>query len=211
MVSILMLILSILSAYLIGSFPTSFILAKMFKGIDIRDVGSKNAGATNVLRTVGKIPAVITLIVDILKGVFAVTIVANFLYGFIADLDYDFYRCLMGLIVVCGHIWPVFLRFKGGKGIATTLGVAVALAPKILLPSVIVWIAIFSLTNYVSLASILSLISFPIISSMFGGSAYITILSVILCMISSYKHKENIKRLIRGEENKTYLFKKKAS
>ena len=211
MVSISMLVLSILSAYLIGSLPTSFILANIFKGIDIRDAGSKNAGATNVLRTVGKIPAVITLIVDVLKGVFAVTLAADFFYSFNIDLDYDFYRCLLGLVVVCGHIWSMFLKFKGGKGIATTLGVAIALAPKILLPSAIVWIAVFSMANYVSLASILALISFPIISIIFNSSIYITVLSVILCMISIYKHKENIKRLIRGDENKTYLFKKKSS
>ncbi|MCX5686457.1 MAG: glycerol-3-phosphate 1-O-acyltransferase PlsY [Candidatus Omnitrophica bacterium] len=208
MVSILMLALSILSAYLIGSFPTSFIMAKIFKGIDIRDVGSKNAGATNVLRTVGKIPAVITLVVDALKGVFAVTAVAGFFYAFGIDLVYDFYRCLLGLVVVCGHIWSVFLKFKGGKGIATTLGVAVALAPKILLPSAVIWFLVFSLTSYVSLASILSLISFPVISAIFGGSLYVTLLSVILCVITIYKHKENIKRLMRGEENKTQLFTK---
>lgn len=208
MVSILMLVLSVIAAYLVGSFPTSFIMAKIFKGIDIRDVGSKNAGATNVLRAVGKLPAVITLIVDILKGVFAVTIVANFFYAFGIDLVYDFYRCLLGLVVVCGHIWPAFLKFRGGKGIATTLGVAIALAPKILLPTAVIWFLVFSLTSYVSLASILSLITFPIISAALGGSLYVTLLSVILCVISIYKHKENIRRLMRGEENKTRIFNK---
>jgi len=199
---------SVVLAYLAGSFPTSFIMAKALKGIDIRQVGSQNAGATNVLRSVGKMPAAVTLIVDILKGVFVVTILANFLYPYVEDIDFDFYRSFLGLIAVCGHIWPVWLKFKGGKGVATTLGVAIGLAPFVLLPSVVIWFAIFFMTNYVSLASIVALIAFPIAAIMFNQSLYLVLVSVVICSISIFKHRTNITRLLKGQENKTILFKK---
>jgi glycerol-3-phosphate acyltransferase PlsY len=211
MVSIIAFVISVLLAYLIGSFPTSFILTKMVKGIDIRQVGSKNAGATNVLRNAGKVPALVTLIVDILKGTLTVTLVVGYFYSFGIDLDYDFYRSLMGIAAISGHIWPIFLGFRGGKGVATTLGVGLGLAPQVLMPAILIWIAVFSATNYVSLASISALVCFPIIACIFKESFYIIMSSVIICLISVYKHKENIKRLIKGDESKTYLFKKHKS
>jgi len=207
----LALISAVASAYLIGSFPTSFIFAKVLKGIDIREVGSKNAGATNVARSVGKIPGLLTLIIDMLKGVLAVTLVANFFYSFNIDLDYDFYRGLMALIVVCGHIWSVFLKFKGGKGVATTLGVGSVIAMPILLPDIVIWILMFGLTKYVSLASILALMLFPILAIIFNYPFYTVLFSAVICLISVYKHKENIKRLLKGEEPKTIIFKSKVS
>lgn len=207
MIEVLVFLISVILAYLIGSFPTSFIMAKAVKGVDIRQVGSQNAGATNVLRSVGKLPALVTLIVDILKGVFVVTILANFLYPYLEDLDFDFYRSFLGLIAVCGHIWPVWLKFRGGKGVATTLGVAIGLAPLVLLPSVIIWLAIFFMTNYVSLASIAALIAFPIVAIIFHQSLYLVLISVVICSISIFKHRTNITRLLKGQENKTVLFK----
>jgi acyl phosphate:glycerol-3-phosphate acyltransferase len=199
---------AIVSAYLIGSFPTSFILAKMMKGIDIRQVGSQNAGATNVLRTVGKLPALITLIVDVLKGVIAVTLLAKFFYAFGVDLVYQFYQGLLGLTVVCGHVWSVFLKFKGGKGVATTLGVGIGITPLALLPTVLLWVAVFVLSHYVSLASIISMISFPLFACSLGYHFYTVLFSVLICSLSIFKHKENIKRLLKGQESKTILFKK---
>lgn len=199
---------SVALSYLIGSFPTSFIMTKVFRGIDIRSVGSRNAGATNVLRTAGKIPALITLIVDILKGYLVVTVVAGFFYSSAIDLDYDFYRSMLGFAAICGHIWPVFLRFRGGKGVATTLGVALGLAPKALLPTVIIWAVVFAITSYVSLASLIALISFPVIAVIFKVSFYIAVFSIAICLVSVYKHRDNIKRLLRGEENKTKIFRK---
>ena len=207
MASIFIFSLSSLLGYLIGSFPTSFILARTLKGIDIRQVGSGNAGATNVLRSVGKLPAVITLIVDVFKGIFVVTIVANFFYSYIENLDYDFYRSFLGLVAVCGHIWPVWLKFRGGKGVATTLGVAIGLAPLVLIPSVVIWLIVFFTTNYVSLASILALIAFPILAITFSQPLYLVLISVLICSISVFKHRENISRLLKGQENKTILFK----
>ncbi len=204
------LIGSVILAYVIGSFPTSFILTRMLKGIDIRQVGSQNAGATNVLRTVGKVPALITLVVDILKGVFVVTVVANFFYCLDIDLDFDFYKGLMGLTVVCGHVWSVFLKFRGGKGVATTLGVAMGLTPLALIPSTIIWALVFYLTNFVSLASVMALLLFPAVACILKYPFYIILFSVAICSLSIYKHKENIKRLVRAQENKTYIFKPKS-
>jgi acyl phosphate:glycerol-3-phosphate acyltransferase len=202
-------LVSTILAYIIGSFPTSFLMARLLKGVDIREVGSGNAGATNVLRSVGKLPALVTLIVDVLKGVFVVTIIANYFYTYIDNLDYDFYRSFLGLAAVCGHIWPVWLKFRGGKGVATTLGVAIGLAPLVLLPSLVIWLVIFFTTNYVSLVSILALLAFPVIAIAFSQPFYLILVSAVICSISIFKHRENITRLLKGQENKTILFKPK--
>ena len=199
---------AVTSAYLIGSFPTSFLLARIVKGIDIRQVGSKNSGATNVLRSVGKLPALITLVIDILKGTIAVTLIANYFYSFSPEIEYDAYRGLMGLTVVSGHIWSVFLRFRGGKGVATTLGVAIGITPFALIPSAMIWLLVFYITNFVSLASIMALLLFPAVTCILKYSFYTILASVAICSLSIYKHKDNIRRLVRGEENKTYVFKK---
>lgn len=198
---------SVAVAYLVGSFPTSYIMARLVKGIDIRQSGSGNAGATNVLRVVGKVPALITLIVDICKGLLVVTAVTNYFYSFDLPFIYDFYKPFMGFCAICGHIWPVFLKFRGGKGVATTLGVALGIAPFVLLPTLVVWVIVFVLKKYVSLASILALISFPVFACIFGCQIYTTVFSVAICAIVIYKHKDNIRRLMKGEESKTLLFK----
>lgn len=206
---ILIFCISGLISYLVGSFPTSYIMAKYIKGIDIRTAGSGNAGATNVLRVVGKIPALITLIVDILKGVLVVAVIAPITYPGLEDLfQRDFYFGFMAFMVIAGHIWPVFLRFKGGKGVATTLGVGIGILPIALIPSLIIWVVVFFATSYVSLASIISLLSFPIAVIFTDYSFYTVLFSVIICGISIYKHKENIKRLLKGDENKTIIFKR---
>lgn len=205
------LIGSLLLAYLIGSFPTSYLFARTIKGIDIRKVGSGNAGATNVLRSVGKVPALVTLAIDILKGWMVVTIIANYFYAYDIDLLYDAYRGLMGITVVCGHIWPVFLKFRGGKGVATILGVAIGLTPFALIPSALIWFLVFYITNFVSLASIMALILFPAVACILKYPFYIILSSVAICSLSIYKHRDNIRRLVRGEESKTYIFKKRSA
>jgi len=199
--------LSGLISYFIGSFPTSYLIAKYLLGIDIRSAGSGNAGATNVLRVVGKTPALITLIVDIFKGVLVMAVIAPMTYPCLEDLlRKDFYFGFLALLVIAGHIWPVFLRFKGGKGVATTLGVAIAALPFALVPSLIIWLGVFFLTSYVSLASIMALLSFPIAVAFIDYSFYTVLFSVIICGIGIYKHKENIKRLLRREEGKTVIY-----
>lgn len=202
------IVTAIAVSYIIGSIPTGSIAARVLKGIDIRQAGSGNVGATNVFRTVGKLPGLIVLIIDILKGVLAVTFIAGFFYkSFAMSLDYGIYRALLGFVVICGHIWPVFLRFRGGKGVATTIGVISIIAPAVLLPSFIIWLAVFLFTNYVSLASIAMGLSFPLFAAFLNQSFYIIIFAVVVCGLNIYKHKENIKRLLSGGENKTILFK----
>ena len=208
MTSLAVVLISIISAYLLGSIPTSFILTKIFAGTDIRKQGSGNVGATNVLRVVGKLPALATLTIDIAKGALAVTYLARISYPFISDMNYELLRILLGFSAIVGHIWTVFLNFKGGKGVATTIGVLAVLAPSIFIPSILVWVAVFMVANYVSIASLAFGISLPIFAVILNKSIYLIIFSVTLCIINSYKHRSNIQRLIRGEESKTRLFKK---
>lgn len=201
---------SVLAAYLIGSLPTSYIIARSVKGIDIRTAGSGNAGATNVLRTVGRLPAVITLAIDVVKGVIPVTLLVALTYPAVANtVRKDLYVGIMALAVVSGHIWPVFLKFRGGKGVATTLGVAIAVTPLALIPSFLVWLTVFMASKYVSLASIVALLTFPVAVTLISYSFYTVVFAVIICAIGIYKHKDNVTRLLKGEEHKTVLGKKR--
>ncbi|MBI5124021.1 MAG: glycerol-3-phosphate 1-O-acyltransferase PlsY [Candidatus Omnitrophica bacterium] len=209
MIPVLFFILSVISAYLIGSIPTGFLMTRIFKGKDIRGVGSKNVGATNVYRVAGKVPGLLTLLIDICKGIVVVTLVVGFYYSYLPDLEYSFFRAFLGLVAIAGHIWSVFLKFKGGKGVATTIGVTAILAPLPLAVSLLVWLLVFMPTNYVSLGSLAFGVSLPVCSVIFNEPIYTTIFCVIICLLNTYKHKENIKRLLKAEENKTYLGKRK--
>ena len=208
MVAALIFIAAIITAYLVGSIPTGFLMTKIFKGVDIRGAGSRNVGATNVYRVAGKLPGFLTLLIDIGKGVLVVTVISGIYYTFLGEIDYVFFRCLLGLIAICGHIWSVFLKFKGGKGVATTIGVAGILAPVPLALSLVVWVIVFIPTSYVSLGSLLFGMSLPVFALIFNEPFYVVIFCVIICMLNSYKHKDNIGRLLKGAENKTVLFKK---
>jgi len=198
------LLASLILAYLIGSIPTSFIFAKVLKGVDIRKHGSGNVGATNVFRVVGKIPAVIALIIDILKGVLAVLILPNIFFNNTIGitLGLELYTILIGVCAISGHVWTVFLNFKGGKGVATTAGVMIALAPKVFAGSAAIWVLVFSIFKIVSIASITASIFLPIFALLFQRSIAIILFCVLLALVGTYKHKANIKRLLRGEEKK---------
>ena len=209
MIFFITLIASAISAYLIGAIPTGFILAKIFKGVDIRNLGSSSTGATNVFRVAGKLPSLVTLVIDILKGVFVTTVIAAYAYPAVEILDYDFYRGLLGLIAICGHIWPVFLGFRGGKGVAATIGVLSVITPITLFLSLAVWFIIFSLTGYVSLASIVFGISIPVLACTLNQPFYTILLAVAICLINTYKHSANIRRLLKCEESKTNIFKRR--
>ncbi len=198
--------LSCLIAYFIGSIPTGFLLTRIFVGRDIRSTGSKNVGATNVYRVAGKLPGLLTLVIDIFKGIIVVTVVANFFYAYLPDVDCTFYKTLLGLIAILGHIYSVFMKFKGGKGVATTIGVTAVIAPLVLLVSLLVWLIVFIPTKYVSLGSLAFGVTLPITALAFDQSFYIVMFCVILCVINTYKHKDNIKRLLKSEENKTVIF-----
>ncbi|MCX5716167.1 MAG: glycerol-3-phosphate 1-O-acyltransferase PlsY, partial [Candidatus Omnitrophica bacterium] len=187
------LILGGLLAYLIGAIPMGYLLTRVTKKIDIRQHGSGNIGATNVLRTAGKTAAVITLIFDILKGYFVV----QFLPSLLQCQEYVF---VLGFIVIAGHNWPVFLKFKGGKGVATSAGVLLALCPKLLLIGLAAWILVFAFTKIVSVSSIISAAAIPTAALLLQYSPNVRIFTAAVAILTILRHSENIKRLLKGEE-----------
>ena len=200
-------IVAILAAYLLGSISFSVIISKKMAGFDVREKGSGNAGSTNVLRSVGKKAAAITLVCDILKGVIAVLIA--FIIGLIAgdSVDKALLLQLAGFFVVLGHTFPVFFGFKGGKGIATALGVLLITNWNIALICLVFALVIMALTRTVSLGSIIAAVLFPILVLFMPHNAYIVdggyfIFGIILAALVIFNHRENVKRLLEGKENK---------
>lgn len=187
----------IIFSYIIGSIPTAFILTKIFKGIDIRQVGSGNPGATNVLRVGGPILGIITFIIDFSKG---------FIPALIAKLHFELYMvALVMLFVILGHITSIFLNFKGGKGVATFLGALFAFSFKLALITLLFFLFIFFLTHIVSVSSIsavLLLITIFIISKNFDINTKLIVTLIGALII--YRHKSNIKRLLNKEEKKLF-------
>jgi len=202
------LFLGIVVAYLVGSIPTAYIFARLFRGVDIRQYGSGNVGATNAFRVIGKVPAIIVLAIDIFKGYVATTFIANSFLYIIPATRPELYQVLCGLAAIAGHNWSVFLKFKGGKGVATSAGVVAGLIPKIFWLGFTTWAVAFLLTGYVSVASILASVVIPIFTLVFGESTEIVVFMSVLCVIIVYKHRSNLKRLRKGEEKKISLFKK---
>ena len=190
------LFLIIIISYLMGSIPFGLILTRLFLKQDIRDVGSGNIGATNVLRTGNKLLGYTTLFLDILKAVIPLLIVK---YYFINLL------LISSLCIFLGHVFPVWLNFKGGKGVATLVGIILCINYYLLIVFVIVWFFIFLVTKYSSLSSITATLSLPIISFFFikNGDYYFFIILFILIF---YTHRENIKRLINNTESKTKIY-----
>lgn len=187
-------VLIIILSYILGNFSTAYLIAKLYAGIDIRNYGSGNAGATNALRTLGKKAGIAALFGDILKGALAV-ILGKYVAG-------ENGQILAGLFVVIGHNWPVFLNFRGGKGVATTIGVMAAINPVIVAGIVPTGIVLIAITKYVSLASILGMTVFPIIMLLTKQSVKLVLFSFILSAMAVYRHKSNIKKLLAGTENK---------
>tara|TARA_Y100001949_G_scaffold164548_1_gene159468 strand:+ start:267 stop:869 length:603 start_codon:yes stop_codon:yes gene_type:complete len=187
----------LLISYLLGSFPSGFLYAKNLKGIDLRYVGSGSTGATNVLRNIGKWPALIVFILDVLKGFIAVKIA----YFFLSD---NIFQVLAGLFAITGHIWPIWLKGKGGKAVATGLGMFIALSWKVGLASFGTFLIMISLTKIVSLSSITAAILLPIYMFKYIGTFNdpYTIFSFIVAIIVIWKHRSNINRILKGEEPK---------
>ncbi|MBU1061975.1 MAG: glycerol-3-phosphate 1-O-acyltransferase PlsY [Candidatus Omnitrophica bacterium] len=204
----LILFLGVLVAYLIGSIPTAYIFGRLLKGIDIRQFGSGNVGATNTFRVIGKIPGLIVLLIDMLKGFICATYIADVFLFISPVIRPELYRVIAGLAVIAGHNWPVFLKFKGGKGVATSAGVVIGLIPKIFWLGFFVWGIIFSITGYVSLASIVASICVPVLTLVFGKPTEIVVVTSFLCLLIIYRHRSNIRRLKSGEEKRIKLFKK---
>ena len=198
-------------AYLIGSINFSVLLSKKMAGFDIREKGSGNAGTTNMLRSVGKKVAAITLVCDILKGV--VSIVIAIIVGKIAkNSDRELFLQIAGIAVVLGHTFPIFFGFKGGKGVATSLGVLLMSNWQIGLICLVFAVVLMALTRMVSLGSCAAAVLFPVLSLFINqhytvltdgksGRVYF-VYSVILAIIVLYNHRSNIKRILNGTENK---------
>lgn len=197
-------------AYLIGSVNFSIIFSKRFAGFDVREKGSGNAGTTNMLRSVGKKAAVITLICDILKGVVSIGIAI--LLGNIPDLNKELLVQIAGVSVILGHTFPIFFGFKGGKGVATSLGVLLLSNWQIGLICLVFALVLMILTRMVSVGSCAAAVLFPVLTLFINehytvltegktGSVYF-IYSVILAVIVLFNHRSNIKRILNGTENK---------
>ena len=188
---------AIILSYLLGSIPTSFLIGRL-KGVDLRRQGSGNVGATNAFRVLGPLPGVISLIFDIGKGAVAIIVLAKIcgpqLTGWV--------KILIGLSVIAGHNWTVFLKFKGGKGVATSAGVFLGLAPAALAFSVLVWLIVVAISRYISLGSILAAISLPIFIWWRGNERAVILFGLLISFLIVIRHRSNIGRLIKGEESK---------
>ena len=195
----LIYLIIIIVAYLLGNISTSYIVAKKLAGVDIRTQGSGNAGSTNVLRTLGKKAGALTFIGDVLKGLIAV-LLAKFI-AYIAHLDQATCAYLAVVAVVLGHNYPVFLGFKGGKGVATSLGSMLGMNPIIALTCLGFFIIIVAISKYVSLGSILGIGLSPIIM-MINHNNKGVLVTLFLTISVVLTHKENIKRLLKGTERK---------
>lgn len=219
------LIVILILSYLVGSIPTSIIISKMVRGIDIREHGSGNAGGSNVFRVLGWKYGVLVIILDALKGALAVVVVSRLYFGSFPFPnatpfdDFTLVQIIAGISAVFGHIWTVFANFKGGKGIATSLGFLVAIITVDLLLALAVFSIVVLVSRYISLGSVIAAISVPIImvvrENIFNVdiSGYHTILpfTIFLAFLVIYTHRSNISRLLNGNESKITLSKKKKS
>lgn len=201
----LYLILFSLVAYLLGSIPSAVWIGKRFYGIDVREHGSGNAGTTNVLRVLGGKAAIPVFAIDIVKGLLAVL-----LAYLIPDLPHDseafaLIKILLAVVAVVGHMYPVFAQLRGGKGVATLLGAAIAIEPCGALIAIAVFALVFGITRYVSMGSLTAGLSFPVSVIFFLNepTLSIKIFAVFACLLLFYTHRQNIKRLCAGKESKT--------
>lgn len=207
--------LGLLAAYFLGSIPSAVWIGKSFYGVDVREKGSKNAGTTNTIRVLGLLPGLFVLGIDVFKGWLAVYL-AKFFGSSLAEMNHDYlvyYQLVIGIFAVIGHALPVFARFKGGKGVATMLGVVIGLFDKIIPLVLAVFVIVFILTHYISVSSMSAAVSFPVFYSTCSIWLHYNINTVQLCfsvvvaLFILWTHRKNIKRLIHHEEPK-FKFKK---
>lgn len=207
-------IIAAISAYLLGSIPFGY-LAGISRGVDIRTVGSGNIGATNVYRTLGKKLGIATFVLDVFKGVAATSVIPQsvwFMLGFEGTAPlYMVIAC--GALVLIGHSFPLFLNFKGGKGVATGLGVTIGVAPHSAILGLAVWIAVFFATRYVSVGSIIAAavvgIAVWLLDNSYEPANVVPAVVSLLAVLVILKHRKNIARLINGNENRFDFSKRK--
>lgn len=200
----------IVIAYFLGSIPTAVWLGKVRYNLDVREHGSKNAGATNTFRVLGKKPGIIVLLIDITKGILAVIIPFLFGYGHWGENQLIQLQLVTGVVAVIGHIFPIFAHFNGGKGVATSLGIIIGIHPLAAIICLGVFLVVFILSSYVSLGAIVAATTFPfIVHFVFDNeNTYLLIFSILLSVAVILAHKANIQRILNGEESKMRLFKK---
>src|SRR5579884_1781285 len=187
----------VIIAYLLGSIPVGLLISKSTQGVDPRQAGSKNIGATNVLRVVGKKAAALTLFGDLLKGFLPVA-AARF-FG-VADAA----LLWVGFAAILGHIFPVYLNFKGGKGVATSFGVFLVLAPSIALVALLIWLAGMSFSKYSSVGALSAFAALPFLAILLKPEMKFVLFATIISILVYIRHKENIQRLIAGREEQAH-------
>ncbi len=205
---------ALLAAYLFGSIPAAVWIGQAFYGIDVREYGSGNAGATNTFRVLGKKAGIAVMLIDIFKGWTATNLA--YLIGLSVtgpqhSVQFVNYQLALGITAVMGHLFPIFAGFRGGKGIATLFGMILAVHPQAALLCVLVFLVVLLITKYVSLSSIMAGFSFPlsIIFVFQSPIRSIVLYGMTICILILVTHQKNIERLLKGKESKVNLFKKK--
>jgi acyl phosphate:glycerol-3-phosphate acyltransferase len=199
-------------AYVLGSVPNAVWIGKFFFNTDVREHGSKNAGSTNTIRVLGYKAGLPVLLLDILKGFLAVKLIYFTFYYIPATGEYINFQLLLGLAVIIGHIFPVFANFRGGKGVATLIGVILAIDPVSTVICIGVFLMTLIITKYVSLSSMIAGLSFPILVIVVFNTttSSLVIFSLIVFVLLLFTHQKNIERLVRREESKAnFLFRKR--
>jgi len=204
------IIIGIILSYLVGSIPTAYLFGKVLKGIDIRNFGSGNMGATNALRVLGKKAGITVLFIDIVKGLVAVVVLGDFVIAKTGIIDTNIIRIILGIAGIAGHNWTIFLGFKGGKGVATTFGVLIGLSLRIegfaaiLGIVILIWFVTFLTVRMISVASVICALAFPLCILLFRQAkgfqpslVYFSFLSALFIVI---RHLPNLKRVIQGKE-----------
>ncbi len=192
------LAIALMSSYLIGSIPTAYLLVKRLKRVDIRTIGSGNVGATNVTRVAGRGAGAVVFLLDLAKGLVAVGVLAPWLVQPVTAAG----QLGCGLAAVIGHIFPLFLKFRGGKGVATTMGVLLGVTPLVAAACMGVWACCVLLWRYVSVASLVAAVTIPITQALGHRSGGEIIVGVVLALLIVVKHRQNIDRLMHGTEHR---------
>jgi len=203
-------------AYLIGSIPSAIWVGRKFYGIDVREHGSGNAGATNVFRVLGKGPGTVVLLMDIIKGFLSVILAYQMGYYFAEQGTQSsqmtgFFPVAFGVLSVVGHMLPIFAKFKGGKGVATLFGVIIALDPRVAGLALLVFVVVNIVTGYVSVGSLMAGLSIPVLFLQVFGYRDVSLIvfSVSVGILIVYTHRKNIRRLMAGEETKSRILVRK--
>ena len=201
-------VLSVILAYLIGSIPSAIWISKWFFGVDVRDYGSNNAGATNTFRVIGKLAGFTVLFLDILKGWISVKLLTLYIIQYSPYSDaYINMQLLIGITAVLGHVFPIYEQFQGGKGVATLMGIILAINFSAAIGCVVIFLTIFLFTNYVSLGAMVAAFFFPVITIFIikAESPALIYFSIFIAVLVIVTHKKNISRLLINQENKMQI------